>query len=295
MFLKTTLSRFREAARRKRRRARISRSPAEPPRINTESVPGRGSGVEPARSAPARRVDHRAWTRTRLAVAAAELNLKLMRWRLLPELDLQRVTKTKCLLIGRDASDARSRERFGWGVREFTVVDSGRVSFSNPTRQSLFEFSDCLDGGKPKAEAAAANLARVFPGVRARGVVMAVPMPGHPVSGDDATRARADVERLEALVKTHDAVFCLTDTRESRWLPTRSPRTTSRSSTPRSGSTRTWSCAPRRRDGGAAREAFFSREQEVRAKTSPNPKTNAATTKTRGFFHRGSGVTSATT
>ena len=158
---------------------------------------------------------------TRLAVAAAELNLKLMRWRLLPELDLERVTKTKCLLIGAGTLGcAVARTLLGWGVREFTFVDSGRVSFSNPTRQSLFEFADCLDGGKPKAEAAAANLARVFPGVLSRGVAMAVPMPGHPVSGDDATRALADVERLEALVKTHDAVFCLTDTRESRWLPT---------------------------------------------------------------------------
>ena len=181
-----------------------------------------GWELNPRGRAGPRRVDlGESMDPTRLAVAAAELNLKLMRWRLLPELDLERVTKTKCLLIGAGTLGcAVARTLLGWGVREFTFVDSGRVSFSNPTRQSLFEFSDCLDGGKPKAEAAAANLARVFPGVRARGVVMAVPMPGHPVSGDDAARALADVERLEALVKTHDAVFCLTDTRESRWLPT---------------------------------------------------------------------------
>ena len=158
---------------------------------------------------------------TRLAIAAAELNLKLMRWRLLPELDLERTTQTRCLVIGAGTLGcAVARTLLGWGVRQFTFVDSGRVSFSNPARQSLFEFADCLDGGKPKAEAAAANLARVFPGVRAEGVAMAVPMPGHPARGEDAARALCDVDRLEALVRAHDAVFCLTDTRESRWLPT---------------------------------------------------------------------------
>ena len=203
--------------------ARESRG--RPPNLRESTLnpfPVVGWELNPRGRAGPRRVDlGESMDPTRLAVAAAELNLKLMRWRLLPELDLERVTKTKCLLIGAGTLGcAVARTLLGWGVREFTFVDSGRVSFSNPTRQSLFEFSDCLDGGKPKAEAAAANLARVFPGVRARGVVMAVPMPGHPVSGDDAARALADVERLEALVKTHDAVFCLTDTRESRWLPT---------------------------------------------------------------------------
>jgi hypothetical protein len=39
------------------------------------------------------------------------------------------------------------------------------VSFSNPVRQPLFEFEDCLDGGKPKAECAADRLKKIFPGV----------------------------------------------------------------------------------------------------------------------------------
>ncbi len=53
----------------------------------------------------------------------------------------------------------------GWGVQTITFVDNGSVSFSNPVRQTLFEFADCLDGGKPKAEAAAAHLRTIFPGV----------------------------------------------------------------------------------------------------------------------------------
>ena len=51
----------------------------------------------------------------------------------------------------------------GWGVRTITFVDNGRISFSNPVRQTLFEFLDCQDGGKLKAEAAASALKRIFP------------------------------------------------------------------------------------------------------------------------------------
>lgn len=39
-------------------------------------------------------------TNDRLAVSAAELNLKLMRWRALPSLDLHMLSATKCLLLG---------------------------------------------------------------------------------------------------------------------------------------------------------------------------------------------------
>lgn len=53
----------------------------------------------------------------------------------------------------------------GWGVRNITFVDSATVSFSNPVRQPLFEFEDCLDGGKPKAQCAADRLKKIFPGV----------------------------------------------------------------------------------------------------------------------------------
>ena len=52
-----------------------------------------------------------------------------------------------------------------WGVRHITFLDNARVSYSNPVRQSLFTFEDCLNGGKPKAQAASEALKRIFPGV----------------------------------------------------------------------------------------------------------------------------------
>ena len=121
---------------------------------------------------------------SRLADQAVDLNLKLMRWRILPSLDLDKIASTKCLLLGAGTlgcyvarvlmvsvllrtfpillSDCFTQ---GWGVRNITLVDSARVSFSNPVRQPLFEFEDCLDGGKVKAVCAADRLKKIFPGV----------------------------------------------------------------------------------------------------------------------------------
>ena len=43
---------------------------------------------------------HRADGGLRLADQAVDLNLKLMRWRILPALDLDKVANTRCLLLG---------------------------------------------------------------------------------------------------------------------------------------------------------------------------------------------------
>jgi ubiquitin-like modifier-activating enzyme ATG7 len=158
----------------------------------------------------------------RLAEQSVDLNLKLMRWRLLPALDIAALARTKCLLLGAGTLGCSvARGLLGWGVRTITLVDNGRVALSNPVRQSLFEYTDCADGGKPKALAAATALRRIFPGVVAEGHVMTIPMPGHPVSSPaEEASARREVELLDKLVAEHDVIFLLTDTRESRWLPT---------------------------------------------------------------------------
>jgi ubiquitin-like modifier-activating enzyme ATG7 len=43
-------------------------------------------------------------------------------------------------------------------------------------------------------------------------------MLGHPFT--DEAKTKADLEKLESLIREHDVIFLLMDTRESRWLPT---------------------------------------------------------------------------
>ncbi|KAL1324715.1 hypothetical protein HN51_034869 [Arachis hypogaea] len=158
---------------------------------------------------------------TRLAVSAADLNLKLMRWRALPSLNLSALSSVKCLLLGAGTLGCQvARMLMAWGVRKITLVDNGKVAMSNPLRQSLYTLDDCLNGGSFKATAAVESLKRIFPAVEAEGVVMAIPMPGHPVNSQEQESVLDDCRRLSDLIDAHDSVFLLTDTRESRWLPT---------------------------------------------------------------------------
>lgn len=106
----------------------------------------------------------------------------------------------------------------GWGVKKITFVDKGTVSFSNPVRQPLFTFADCLNGGAAKATRASQALTEIYPGVETIGHEITVPMAGHPIVDESSTRG--DFETLKALIDEHDAIFLLMDTRESRWLPT---------------------------------------------------------------------------
>lgn len=155
----------------------------------------------------------------KLADSSVDLNLKLMKWRISPNLNLDKIKETKCLLLGAGTLGSYvSRNLMGWGVRKITFVDNGTVSFSNPVRQPLFNFEDCLGGGKQKAVAAAEALKLIYPGVESEGHVLSVPMAGHPTT--DVEKTKADYDKLQKLVDEHDVIFLLMDTRESRWLPT---------------------------------------------------------------------------
>eukprot|EP01100_Stratorugosa_tubuloviscum_P014244 TRINITY_DN7494_c1_g2_i1.p1 TRINITY_DN7494_c1_g2~~TRINITY_DN7494_c1_g2_i1.p1 ORF type:complete len:695 (-),score=260.03 TRINITY_DN7494_c1_g2_i1:76-2112(-) len=172
----------------------------------------------------------------KLAASSVDLNLKLMRWRLLPEIQLEMIANTKCLLFGAGTLGCNvSRCLLGWGIRNITLIDNGYVSYSNPVRQSLFEYNDCFEqpntvsnstcpknatGAKSKAVCAAQHLKQIFPMVNANGYHISIPMPGHTISESMISSFRKDLEFLDNLVQQHDVIYLLTDSREARWLGT---------------------------------------------------------------------------
>jgi ubiquitin-like modifier-activating enzyme ATG7 len=134
-------------------------------------------------------------------------------------LALDEIKNAKCLLLGAGTLGSYvSRILQGWNVKKITFVDNATVSFSNPVRQPLFVYKDCLDGGAKKAIRAAEALKEIYPGTDSSGYAMSVPMLGHPITNEEATKK--DFDQLQKLIEEHDAIFLLMDTRESRWLPT---------------------------------------------------------------------------
>lgn len=98
-----------------------------------------------------------------MAERAVDLNLKLMKWRLVPELNLEMIGGLRCLLLGAGTLGCSvARALIGWGVRNITFVDNSMVSHSNTVRQSLYTHEDAVKR-RPKAEAAKEALRRICP------------------------------------------------------------------------------------------------------------------------------------
>ncbi|EFC44242.1 predicted protein, partial [Naegleria gruberi] len=154
----------------------------------------------------------------KLAESSVTLNLQLMKWRMFPTLNLDKLGKTKCLLIGSGTLGCHvARNLMAWGIFNITFVDRTRVSFSNPVRQPLYEYEDCLNGGKDKASCAAEHLRRIYPNVNVQSHSLDIPMPGHFIT--DRQKTLESYKKLHDLIEEHDVIYLLTDTRESRWLP----------------------------------------------------------------------------
>ncbi|KAG5486141.1 hypothetical protein LSCM1_07256 [Leishmania martiniquensis] len=154
------------------------------------------------------------------AASDSRFNLELMKWRVLPSLALDSIARCKALLLGVGTLGCNvARNLLMWGVRDLTLVDRGRVSFSNLARQSLFTFQAAKDGMK-KVDAAAEAIEAIIPAAVVRPVPLTIHMPGHRIDDTKANEALGDICRLEELIAESDVVFLLTDSREARWMPT---------------------------------------------------------------------------
>ena len=159
-----------------------------------------------------------------LSTESVDLNLKLMRWRRLPQIDLQLIKNQKCLLCGAGTLGTYiSRVLLAWGCSNITFIDNGKVSYSNPVRQCLFKYTDCIDdgsGNNSKAKTAANSVKEIFPEANVNGYNLSIPMPGHFVDKSVEQKSKSEFELFDKLVQENDVIFLLTDSRESRWLPT---------------------------------------------------------------------------
>ncbi|KAL7051316.1 hypothetical protein ACKWTF_004425 [Chironomus riparius] len=150
----------------------------------------------------------------------AMLNLKLMKWRLLPALNLDIIKTQKCLLLGAGTLGCGiARSLMSWGFSNISFIDSGHVSYSNPVRQSLFTYADAYQN-KFKSKAAAERLLEILPSVKSHGHVLTIPMPGYPINESTRQKTIEDVDLIVNMIKDSDVLFLVTDSRESRWLPT---------------------------------------------------------------------------
>ncbi|KAM3350778.1 hypothetical protein ACQJBY_023070 [Aegilops geniculata] len=132
--------------------------------------------------------------------------------------NFRKLSSVRCLILGAGTLGCDvARILMEYGVQKLTVVDSGCIAVSNLARQSLYTSGD---RGTPKATAICRHLKERCSSLEAKGVQMEIPMPGHPVSSKEAVGVLDNCKRLQKLVASHDVVFLLTDTRESRWLPT---------------------------------------------------------------------------
>ncbi|CRG96310.1 autophagy-related protein 7, putative [Plasmodium gallinaceum] len=152
---------------------------------------------------------------------SVELNIKLIKWKILKDLKFEKIKKLKVMIIGLGTLGCMvARNCVSWGIQNFTFVDNSRVSFSNVSRQYLYTIEDAErynNIGEYKSIAAKNNLLKITPDLNITAKIMDIPMPGH------LNYLKEDIENtmneLDELIDNHDVIFLLTDSKESRYFP----------------------------------------------------------------------------
>lgn len=154
---------------------------------------------------------------SKIVSQANDLNLKLMKWKMWEDLDISKISDTRCLLLGAGTLGCNiARLLVSWGFKNLTFVDNGLISYSNPTRQSLYEVNDCTES-KFKAHTATEKILKINPSLNCNSYIGTIPCPDHLIF--DEEKSLEDFTAINNFIVENDVIFTLTDDRESRWLP----------------------------------------------------------------------------
>ncbi|KAF5153472.1 ThiF family protein [Theileria parva strain Muguga] len=143
-----------------------------------------------------------------------KLNLELITWRILPELNLDKILHLKVCIVGLGTLGCSLvRQLLAWGVETFVLVDSGFVT--NSTRQSLYTHKYCYTN-TPKVDAAERMIFKIKPDCKLTIVNTEIPMIGHTYCDNYLNK---QLQNTKAIVASSDVIVLATDSKESRWLP----------------------------------------------------------------------------
>ena len=141
------------------------------------------------------------------------VNLKVMNGQSNLPFKLDKIASTSFLFCGSGTlAHQMSRNLIAWGVNQMTFIDNYLVKENNIIRQWLFTQNDI---GKHKATVTANALASVHSGLQTcfKGLDITLPVPTNNGSLENYMY-------LRNAISEHDVIVLVTDTRESRYVPT---------------------------------------------------------------------------
>jgi ubiquitin-like modifier-activating enzyme ATG7 len=151
-----------------------------------------------------------------IAMDSIKLNLDLMKWRVLPDLDLTNIMDKKVALFGMGTLGcAAARQLLAWGITNLTLIDKGTVSYSNPVRQNLYTYQDA-EQQRFKVTAAKEQLLLIAPYATVTTHQITIPMKDH-VWTEQHSMTK-EIAIIDDIIAENDIILLLTDSRESRWV-----------------------------------------------------------------------------
>jgi len=142
------------------------------------------------------------------------LNLHLAKWRFAPRMDLEALQAQCVMIVGCGSLGCHViRTLLAYGVRNYILIDNGEISPSTVVRQLFYTRQDI---GQKKVVVSKRRILDVLGSADVETHDMKIPIFQQ---RDDEEDVKHRIRILDSMVRRCDALFLLTDNRESRWLP----------------------------------------------------------------------------